>query len=140
MGWLGKVRFRFIREKTGFTLIEVLIAVGILAAIAAGFLTALNTNSRATRDLDERVVAANLATAYLEAIRELPYAATYPSAGDNITVPFQYDVTVDTECSSDGETFGPCTGSETETFQKISVTVSREGEYIISLCTYRCKR
>ena len=140
MRWLIKGKFKLIREKTGFTLIEVVIAVGIVAAIGAGFLTALNTNSKATRDLDERVVAANLATAYLEVIRESPYATTYPNAGDNITVPFQYDVTVDTECSSEATHFGPCTGSETETLQKITVTVSREGKYIISLCTYRCKR
>lgn len=140
MRWLAKGKSKLFREKTGFTLIEIAIAVGMIAAIAVGFLTALNTNSRATRNLDERVTAANLATAYLEAIKESPYADNYTSAGDNIDIPIQYSVTVNTECSSDGTNFSACTGSDNETLQRITVIISREGEYILSLCTYRSKR
>jgi len=138
MRWLIKGKFKLFREQTGFTLIEVLIAVGILAAIAAGFLTALDTNSRATRDLDERVVAANLTTAYIEAIKESAYADTYPNAGDDITIPFQYDVDVDIDYSSDSTTWVDFYTDEA--LQRITVTVSREGRYILSVCTYRCKR
>ena len=68
MGWMGKVRFRFLKEQKGFTLLEVLVAVGILGLIGVAFLTALNTNSRAARTLDEQVVATNLATVHLEVI------------------------------------------------------------------------
>ena len=138
MRWLATGKFKLFQEKTGFTLIEIVIALGILAAIATGFLTALNTNSRATRDLDEKVTAANLATAYLEAIKESSYAVTYPNAGDNITAPFQYDVDVDIDYSNDGTTWVDFYTDET--LQKITVIVSREGEYVLSLCTYRCKR
>ena len=139
--WLAKRKFRFFRRKAGFTLIETVVALGILAAIAVGFLAALDTNSRATRQLDERVTAANLATTYLEAIRQCSYADTYPNVDcllDDITIPFQYDVSIDTACSSDGTTFGTCTGAET--FQRITVTISREGRYILSVGTYRCER
>jgi len=138
MRWLGKRKFKLFREQPGFTLIEVLIAVGILAAIATGFLTALNTSSRATRGLDEQVTASNLATAYLEAIRELPYADTYPNAGDNITIPFQYDVNVDIDYSNDSTTW--VDSYTDETLERITVIVSREGKYILSICTYRSKR
>jgi len=138
MRWLIKGKFKLFREQTGFTLLEVLIAVGILAAISAGFLTALDTSSRATRSLDERVVAANLATAHLEAIREYPYAATYPNAGDDITIPFQYSVVIDIDYSSDGTTW--VDSYTDETFQKITIIVLREGDYILSVCTYRCDR
>lgn len=128
----------YLNDQRGFSLIEVLVAVGILGFIGVAVIAALDTNSRAARTLDEQVVAANLATAYLEVIKEFPYAATYPNAGDNITIPFQYSVVINTECSSDGTTWASCSGSET--LQKITVIVSREGKGVLSLCTYRTKR
>lgn len=134
-----KGKLKLFREQKGFTLLEVLIAVSILAVIGTGLLTALDTNSRATRTLDEQVVATNLAADYVEAIKGSPYAATYPDAGENITIPFQYSVDIEMECSSDGSTFGVCTGSENETLQKMTVLVSREGRPVFSICTYRCK-
>lgn len=140
MGWPLKGKFKLFQEQKGFSLFEVLVAVGILGLIGAGLLTALNTNYRAARTLDEQVVAVNLATAHFEAIREVPYAATYPSAGDNITIPSEYNVGIDTKCSSDGTNFSPCVGSDNETFQKIILTVSREGKPVLLVCTYRAKR
>ena len=44
------------RKQTGFTLLEVLIALSILGVIGVGLLTALNTNARATRILNEVIV------------------------------------------------------------------------------------
>ena len=121
---------------------ETVVAVAIVGAIAAGFLTALDMNFRATRSLDEKVTAANLATAYLEAIKASTYDASdpfYPDAVAGITIPIQYSVDIDVACSSDGTSFSACTGSET--FQRITVTVSREeGKQILSVCTYRSKR
>ena len=140
MRWLEKERFRFFRGQRGFSLLEVLVAVGILGFIGVGFMTALDTNYRAARTLDERVVGENLAVDYLEAINHSLYAPTYPDVGEHITVPFQYSVTIETECSTDGDNFSACTGGETETLQKIRVIVSREGRPVYSACTYRCKR
>ena len=143
MRWLIRGKFKLFREQPGFTLIEVLIAVGILAAIATGFLTALNTSSRATRGLDEQVTASNLAAAYLEAIRELPYENTYPeysSAAASIAVPPQYSVVIDCDYSSDSTTWWDTYSSSDHTLQRITVIVSREGRYILSICTYRSER
>ena len=141
MRWLGKEIFRLFQGQKGFSLFEVMVAVGILGFIGAGVVLALDTNYRATRTLDEQVTATNLATAHIEAIRSLPYAATYPNASENITIPPQYSVVINTECSSDSETYVPCTGSDNETFQLIKVCISREGgKPVLSICTYRTKR
>ena len=140
MTWLLKRKLKLFREQTGFTLLEALIAVGILAVIGTGLLAALDTNSRATRTLDEQVTAANLASAHLEVIKESPYALAYPNASDNITIPPQYTVVINTQCSSDGSSYGACTGSDNETLQKITVVISREGKPVLSLCTLRCER
>ena len=137
---LLKGNLRLSREQTGFTLLEVVVAVGIMGVIAAGVLVALNTNARATRTLDEKVTAANMAAAYVEAIKESAFAASYNGVTANISVPFQYDVEIETECSSDATNYVPCTGSDNETFQKITIHVLREGKPVLALCSYRSKR
>lgn len=118
---------------------EILIAVGILSVIGAGLLTALNNNARATRTLDEQVEGGNLAVAYLEAIKELPYSDDYSSAGDNIIVPMQYSVVIDLDYSSDGINW--VDSYTDEVLQKITVRISREGgKPVTSLCTLRTER
>ncbi len=118
-----------------------------MAAIGVSLLNALDTNAKATRTLDEKVVATNLATAYFEAIKASPYDITEPYYDDavaGITIPPQYTVNVDIQFSSDGASgdgidWGPYTGSET--LQKIAVSVSREGGMqILSICTFKTKR
>lgn len=115
-------------------------ALVVLGFVGTGILRAIETSARSTRTLDEKVVATNLAATHIEAIKALPFAPTYPDAGDNISIPFQYIVTINTECSSDGTSFSACTGVPSETFQKIVVSVSREGGPVLSICAYRTKR
>ena len=140
MRWQKKTRFRFFRGQRGVSLIEVLVVVGILGLIGTVVIRGLDTNYRADRTLDEQVTAVNLGTAYIEAIKNLPYAVSYPTVGYNITVPTQYSVVVSTQCSSDAQNFGPCTSNASGTFQKITVSISREGRPVISICSFRTKR
>ncbi len=156
MRWLRKVRFRFFRGQRGIGLLETIIAVAILGLIGTSVLTALNTNARATRTLDEHVVATNLATAYIEAIKASTYDTTepyYDAAVAGITVPSQYDVYVDVQFSSESILLESgitqiiwvdeyLDGEEKErTIQKLTVTVSREGgKSVLTICAFKTKR
>ena len=123
----------------GFTLIEVIIAVAILGAISAAFLTALETNYRATRTLDEKVVATNLATAYFEAIiGSSLFTDDYSAITDNITTPAHYSADYTIDFSDNGYDWDPTYSSQT--LQKITVFVSHQGKPVLSTCTYKAEK
>ncbi len=144
MKWLRKGRFRFLRRQRGFTLIEIVVALGILAAIGVGLLRALDTNSRAVRTLDERVVATNMATAYFEAISNSDYETVPPYYDDvvaNITIPAQYEVNYSISFSDDGHVWSDTYSDETlQTLQKITVFVSHQEKPVLSICTFKAEK
>ncbi|MFC1990232.1 prepilin-type N-terminal cleavage/methylation domain-containing protein [Chloroflexota bacterium] len=143
MGWLLKGLFRFFRGQSGFSLLEALIAVAILGFIGTGVVLSLDTNARASRTLDEQVVATNLATAYLEALRELPYDNAYPYeySGISIAAPPGYSVDINvvyTDAYSDNGTTVWVDEPGTAKLQRIRVSVSREdGKTVLSICTFK---
>ena len=132
----------FSKHQAGFTLIELLVSIGILAGVGTAVLYALDTNSGASRVYDEQVIGANLATSYLEAIRQLPYDNNspdeYAAAGNNIDVPPQYLVVIDADYSSDGYTWSSNYSNPSQTLQKITVLVTRtDGGTVFRMCTFR---
>lgn len=61
------------KGEKGFTLIEVLVALGVLGLIAAALLMAIATASKAILIADERTIAESLARSQLECVKEQPY-------------------------------------------------------------------
>ena len=137
-----KQRLGQFHRESGFTILEVLIAVAILGFIGVAVIVALDTNSRAVRTLDERVVATNMATAHFEAISKSPYDTTDPPYYDNvvadITVPAPYDVNYTISFSVDGHIWSDTYSGQT--LQKITVFVSHQGKPVLSMCTFKAKK
>ncbi|MFC2044266.1 hypothetical protein ACFLT8_03610 [Chloroflexota bacterium] len=90
MKWLGMNIRKLFRDQRGIGLVEVLLAMAFLGLISTVIIKAYSSNYRATLTIDKRMVATNLAAAYFEAIRALPYDNgddPYPKAGKNLNIP-----------------------------------------------------
>ena len=106
----------------GLTLLEVIIALGILGIIGTAFLVTLATGNRATGALDQQTEAEALARTQLELMADVgPCSGAYPT----VATPFQFTVSA-TSTYED---------APTNKLEKIVVTVSREGRPILSLTT-----
>ena len=132
------------RGRRGFSLLETVIALGIFAAIAGAFLSAITTSTKATGMLDEGVQAEALARSHLEAIKECDYDPFYAPGAcapmDDIVIPFQFTVTIDPDCADDfGFNWGgTCPAAPAvDVLQRISVAVSREGRSVLRLMVYK---
>ncbi|MFC1967502.1 hypothetical protein ACFLV2_02570 [Chloroflexota bacterium] len=117
------------REESGLGLVETLMAVAILGTAIVAFVTALSTGSIAVGQNEEQTVAQGLARSQLEYTKSYPYdvnAITYPT----VTPRAGYAVAV---------AVGPVPGTDTD-MQKITVTVSREGQDILNVENYKMNR
>ncbi len=137
MRWLGKGRLRFLRGQTGFTLFEVLIAVGILGFIGAGLAMAIDTSYGSVAVLDQKTIGMNLAITHIEFIREAEFAQDYSSVVASIVLPSQYESNIHLEYSYNDEDWTEI--YEDQTLQRIIVSISQGGKPIYSMCTYKWK-
>ena len=145
MKWLRKAGIRFLVGQRGFSLLESLIAVAILAAIGVTLANALDTNSRAIQIADDQKTAVNLITVYFEAIKDIDYSEEYPLDQpplNSIIIPPGYDVHIRTDfcidCSTDGGVvWGEWNESADNALQRIKISISHGGKPILSMCTFR---
>ena len=135
MRWLLKGKFKLFRGQTGFTLIEVTFAVGLLALIGVVFIGSLNTAYRSVGVLDEQTQAEALARSQMEDIKD----STYQDSGNytvTVDLPPQYSISIDVEVPT-------IVSANTTTLQEITVSISRptgEGDRpIFSVSTYKVK-
>lgn len=110
----------------GISLVETVIALGILGFIGMAFLAALSTGSKSTRILNEQVVMEGLARSQLEDTKNAAYD---PAIGYTVTVtaPPRYSVGLQGVTLSAGK-------------QKITVTVALDGRTMLSVEDYKVDR
>lgn len=145
MGWPLKGKFKLFQEQKGFTLIEVLVAVGILAAIGVVFMTSLGTAYRSVGVLDEQTQAEALARSQIEDIKDSAWLTDgqYPGT---IDLPPQYSIVISVDEAVTGE-HNPSTwwvDDNYDTLKEITVSVLRPvnggDRAIFSIKFYRTKK
>jgi type II secretory pathway pseudopilin PulG len=110
-------RAAFVRQETGFILVEALMAVAIVSIGLVAAIVALGSSTRATSHEVVRLQADSIAKSQMEDVRSQPFAVaptTYASLG---TLPAGYVTTAEAEAIDGAPT----------NMQKIIVTVSYEG-------------
>jgi prepilin-type N-terminal cleavage/methylation domain-containing protein len=145
MGWPLKGKFKLFQEQKGFTLIEVLVAVAILAAIGVVFMTSLGTAYRSVGVLDEQTQAEALARSQIEDIKNSAWLedGQYPGT---IDLPPQYSIVISVDEAVTGEHNPSTWGADGtyNTLKEITVSVLRpvnggDGA-IFSIKFYRTKK
>ena len=134
---LLRSKFTLLRGQKGISLIEALVAVGLLAAIGGGVAYALFSGFRASGTVDEYATAERLARTQLEDIRDTPYDDTLPLEYDPIiNLPTDYSISVDV---IKDDAFEGNVGIDAGVIQTISITVSYNGQTLVQLDTYKIK-
>ena len=126
--WLARVKNRTQGQK-GLGLVETLVGVAILGTSVVAFVNALSAGSIAVGKQDEEVVAQSLVQTQLEYTKSYAYdpeATTYPT----VETPEGYTISV-------GVTSVPDTDTD---IQKITVTISRDSENILTVSDYKVNR
>ena len=121
-------------SKRGFTLIEVLVALGIFGFVGIGILAGLATGYRAQDSNRVHVIGENLARAVLEDIRFKPYEDDNDYSPFSVPVPsgYSFSVTTDPYCAPE-----PCTPDNN--LQRIAVTTFR-GDPILTVEDLKVRR
>jgi len=139
----------------GLTMIEVLVAVALLATLGVAFISALTTSTNATTLVEKKVDVDQLARTQLEYIKGLPYLPVWDGTGDEpdvyyketpadiyqdietaglITLPANYTIVVSDPVTVDGED-GP-----DPDIQKITVTIQKDGADLLEVEGYKVNR
>lgn len=120
---------RWFRSQRGLGLVETLVAVAVLGTAAATFVASLSAGSIAVGAQDEEVTVQSLASSQLEFTKSqtfIPGTSSYPA----ISTPDGYSLAV---------TASSVPGTD-ENIQKITVTVSRDGEVMLTVSDYKVNR
>ena len=123
-----------VRNESGVTLIETLVALGILATIAVPFLSGQAATSKAISIVDEQATVKSLAQSQMEWVKNADYvydATTYspaPISGDKDYI--NYSVTISAEPLH----------SPDDGIQKITIAVDHSGRAVMKLEGYKVDR
>lgn len=109
------------RRQQAFTLVEVLVALGILAIVAATFLAAVGSNFKGAALAQERTIAESLARSQMEIIKKAAYSGSYTPEDSN----------------REGYTIAVTVTPLQLGLQKVRVSVSHWGEEVIAVDDYK---
>ncbi|MBC8274348.1 MAG: type II secretion system protein [Chloroflexi bacterium] len=125
-------------SERGLTLIEILVALGILAAVAVTFLLGMTTSSKAVMISQERVAVDSLAKSQLERIKVWEYDdANIPpdyQAAKLTDIPDGYDINISAVRLEVNPNNDP---GDDDGLQQITVTVTHDGETAFTLVGYK---
>lgn len=127
------------KGEEGLTLLEVLVALGILAAVAVVFLLGMTTSSKAIMVSQEMVSAESLAKSQLEIVKSWEYDDVNDppnyTAAKMTGIPTGYDITITAErMDPNGD------GTDTDDgMQRITIIITRDGGQILDLVGYKVK-
>lgn len=121
------------KSEEGFSLIEVLVSVMILAMIGLAFLSGLTTVIKGTVISNEQAIAESLVRAeaeYVKGCAYQPYPSVYP-VDTELTIPSRWNIPQPTvelvHATDDG-------------IQKVTITAEHDGEAILSIEIYKVDR
>jgi len=118
------------RGERGMTLVETLVALAIFGLVAGVFLAGLYVSSKSVMVSQERVAAESLAKSQMESIKALDYDTSYsPTVPPDLPQGYAIGIAVE-----------PVDGIPTEQLQKITVTVTRNGDGVFTLVDYKVNR
>lgn len=123
-------------DQEGMTLLETLVALAIMGAVAVTFLTALAMTSKAAMISQERVSAESLAQSQTEYVKTLAYDDTNNppeyEIDPTLVIPAGYSLQVNTERID----VDPGSAGD-DGLQKITVVVSRDGNMLFTVISYK---
>jgi prepilin-type N-terminal cleavage/methylation domain-containing protein len=143
--WQKQKGYRLFREQIGLTLLEVIIAVAILAVIGVVFMQAMSVAYKNVGITDERQQAESLARSQIELIKSANYSdsGVYPIT---VALPPQYSMNITTtspgQVSVTGNNYtslNTLVGYNVTTIQEITVYVYHGNRNVLSIACYKVK-
>lgn len=121
-----------VTAESGMALLEVLVALGLLAIIAVAFLLASGTTTKAAIVLDQQATAENLARVQMEYVKSVkPLASSYAPAAIPATADYSgYSAAVVVQAVPSGDV----------NIQKITVNINRGSKTLFTLQDYKVNR
>ena len=124
------------KKQAGFSLKEVLLALGLIGVFAVSVPGALSGASRATTSMNERTAAQTLARSQMDYIQNQPYDSVnatpqYDAIGD---IPVSYSIVTPFAIRLDPRGDGTSTD---DGLQKITVTVQHNCKDVYTLTDYK---
>ena len=118
---------RLRKGEKGLSLVEVVIAIGLLGIVAVGFLTAMRNSTSTLISVDDKETAKNLAESQMEYVKGLTFSSTYDPKDIPGYEAYTVNILTDDVASRD------------ENIQHVTVVVERQGQELTRISNYKVK-